>query len=154
NSGNEGDIPAVFNANMTSGYAQDQWQHNNLTITAGLRADAPAIQGKPSENALIAALFALSKKDVHTSWSPKDRLYWSPRVGFNWDVTGTQTNQLRGNLGVFTGPPPFILVANALQNTGLGLVRLACTGAAVPTFTIEKDKLPKACAGQQPPAPN
>ncbi len=154
NSGDAGDIPAVFNANMSSVYAQDQWQHNNLTVTAGVRADIPAIEGKPSENPLIATLFSLAQKDVHTSWSPKTRAYFSPRVGVNWDITGNQTNQIRGNFGVFTGPPPFILVANALQNTGLGLVRLSCTGAGVPAFTIDTQNLPKACAGSAPPAPN
>ncbi|MBA3671631.1 MAG: hypothetical protein H0W68_06360, partial [Gemmatimonadaceae bacterium] len=50
-------------------------------------------------------------------------------------------------------PPPFILVANALQNTGLGLVRLSCTGAATPAFTTDVNNLPRACLGQAPPAP-
>jgi hypothetical protein len=154
NSGSPDDIPAVFNANMSSMYLQDQWVHRNFTVTAGLRADIPAIEGKPSENAMIASLFSLSGKDVHTSWSPKTRAYFSPRVGVNWNMTGNEDNQFRGNLGVFTGPPPFILVANALQNSGLGLVRLSCTGTAVPAFTIDVNNLPKACAGQQPPAAN
>jgi hypothetical protein len=156
NSGNPDDIPAVFKANMSSAYIQDQWQHNTLTLTAGLRADMPGIEGRPSENALIAALSAVGGKEMHTSWAPKSRAYFSPRIGVNWNVTGNEDNQFRANLGVFTGPPPFILVANALQNTGLGLVRLSCTSTAnnVPTFTIDVNNLPKACAGQQPPAPN
>jgi hypothetical protein len=156
NSGNPDDIPAVFKANMSSVYVQDQWQRNTLTVTAGLRADVPGIEGKPSENALITALASLSGKEMHTSWAPKTRAYFSPRVGVNWNVTGNEDNQFRANLGVFTGPPPFILVANALQNTGLGLVRLSCTAALgnVPSFTIDVNNLPRACANQQPPAPN
>jgi hypothetical protein len=151
NSGNAADIPASFKANQYSLYAQDQWTaRDGLTITAGLRADIPKIQGSPSENATIANLFATSPfpQDVHTSWTPKTRVLWSPRVGFNWDVTGDQQNQLRGNVGVFTNPPPFILVANALQNTGLGLVRLSCTAAAnnVPAFTTDVNNLPRACS--------
>jgi len=153
NSGNAADIPASFKTNMSSLYMQDQWAPtSNLTITAGLRADIPLIQGKPSENTNIAGLFQAAGMDVHTSWAPKTRVYWSPRVGFNWDIDGNQTNQLRGNVGVFTGPPPFILVANALQNTGLGLVRLSCTGTNTPTFTTDVNNLPHACAGAQPPA--
>jgi hypothetical protein len=153
NSGNAADIPASFDANQTSGYAQDQYAWKNVTVTLGLRADVPALQGTPVENPTIANLFKTNANmDVHTSWSPKTRVYWSPRVGFNWDIHGNQTDQLRANVGVFTGPPPFILVANALQNTGLGLVRLSCTGANVPAFTIDENNLPHACKGQNPPA--
>ena len=94
------------------------------------RATSPTFLDKPSENTQLDAAFAAKGVDVHTSWTPKTQVLWSPRIGFNWDVTGDQQNQLRGNVGIFTGPPPFILVANAYQNTGLGLVTLACTGAA------------------------
>ena len=155
NSGDPADIPAVFKTNMGSLHLQDAWGlSNNLTVTAGLRADVPSMDGAPSENTNILALSQAGGSEFHTSWSPKTRVYWSPRIGFNWDVSGNQTNQLRGNLGIFTGPPPFILIANSLQNTGLGLVRLSCTAAAnnVPAFTTDENNLPHACLGQAPPA--
>ena len=156
NSGNPNDIPAAFNTDMKSLYLQDQWAATpNLTITAGLRGDAPTFLDKPSENTQLAAAFAAKQLDVHTSWTPKTQILWSPRIGFNWDVTGDQKNQLRGNVGIFTGPPPFVLVANAYQNTGLGLVTLACTAAAgnVPAFTVNESALPKSCLNQAAPAP-
>ncbi|HEY9225049.1 MAG TPA: carboxypeptidase regulatory-like domain-containing protein [Gemmatimonadaceae bacterium] len=153
NSGNAGDIPASFATNMLSAYVQDQWGlASNLTVTAGVRADVPSLDSKPSENENILNLSKAGGAEFHTSWSPKTRIYWSPRVGINWDIGGTQTNQLRANTGIFTGPPPFILVANAYQNTGLGLVRLSCTGANTPAFTIDQNNLPHACRGQNPPA--
>jgi outer membrane receptor protein involved in Fe transport len=156
NSGNVNDIPAAFNTDMKSAYVQDQWAVTpNLTITAGLRGDAPTFLDKPIENAQLAAAFAAKGLDAHTSWTPKTQVLWSPRIGFNWDVTGNQQNQLRGNIGIFTGPPPFVLVANAYQNTGLGLVTLACTAAAgnVPAFTVNESALPKSCLNQAVPAP-
>lgn len=154
NSGNPADIPATIKAMQTSIYAQDSWSGgNNLTITAGLRADVPAIRGSPVENTTIANLFAAKGMDVHTSWTPKTRVLWSPRIGFNWDVTGDQQNQLRGNVGVFTNPPPFVMIGNAYQNTGLGLVRFSCTGANTPAFTKDVNNLPRACVGGTPPAP-
>jgi len=156
NSGNEADIPASFSANQYSVYAQDQWtSRRGLTVTGGLRADVPKLNASPIENTTIAQLFASSPfpQTVHTSSNPKTRVLFSPRLGFNWDVSGDQTNQLRGNLGVFTNPPPFVMVANALQNTGLGLVTLSCTGANVPDFTTDVNNLPHACKGQSPPAP-
>lgn len=156
NSGNPADIPATFNAQMTSVYAQDQWAITpGFTVTAGLRADVPSFLENPPENTTLARLFADSGVTINTSWTPKTRILWSPRIGFNWDISGNQTNQIRGNLGVFTGPPPFILVANAYQNTGLGLVTLSCTAALnnVPAFTIDQNNLPRACLNQTAPAP-
>jgi hypothetical protein len=170
NSGKLSDVPAVFKTNMPSAYAQDQWsgKNNTLTITGGVRVDVPHFVSSPLNNAFAADSFnagvaargtAAEKAaglTINTTWMPKTQLYWSPRIGFNWDVNGDQTTQLRGNVGVFTGPPPFILVANALQNNGLGLVLLSCDGskasALVPTFTADVNNLPKACAGQPTPA--
>jgi len=156
NSGNAADIPAAFSTNQWSGYAQDQWSSRTVTITAGLRADIPSVVEHPVENTAISAQFAAKGVDIHTSATPKTRVLWSPRIGINWDISGNQTNQLRANTGVFTGPPPFIMVANAYQNTGLGLVRLSCTNTPTvtntPAFTIDESNMPHSCAGQNPPA--
>ena len=159
NSGNLADVPAVFKTNMPSAYVQDQWSSNSntLTVTAGIRMDMPRFVASPLVNQAAADSFASgvalrgtqAQKDaqlsINTSWMPKDRAYFSPRLGINWDVNGDQTTQVRANVGVFTGPPPFILVANALQNNGLGLVLLSCTGASTPAFTPDVNALPKSC---------
>ena len=164
NSGNLDDVPAVFRTNMPSAYLQDQWTNNNLTITAGIRADLPRFVSNPLDNQVFAQQFATGvtarggsaytgPTQVSTTWMPEDRVLWSPRIGFNYDISGDQTAQVRGNIGIYTAPPPFILAANALQNNGLGLVLLACSGAQTPTFTADVNNLPKACAGQPAPAP-
>lgn len=167
NSGNLDDVPAVFKTHMPSAYVQDQWTNNNLTITAGVRADLPHFVSNPLDNQVFANQFRAGVQaratangfaydgptDISTTWMPKDRILWSPRIGFNLDVNGDQTTQVRGNVGVYTAPPPFILVANALQNNGLGLVLLSCTPTTggVPTFTTDVENQPKSCAtGTQP----
>jgi hypothetical protein len=43
----------------------------------------------------------------------------SPRVGFNWDVKGDKTIQVRGGAGVFAGPPPFVWISNQASNNGI-----------------------------------
>ncbi|MCZ8215969.1 MAG: TonB-dependent receptor, partial [Cyclobacteriaceae bacterium] len=43
----------------------------------------------------------------------------SPRVGFNWDVKGDRTMQLRGGTGVLTGRIPFVWLSNTISNNGL-----------------------------------
>jgi hypothetical protein len=155
NSQNPKDIPADFHVRVYSLYGQDQWAVNNrLTITAGLRADIPTLPDHASQNdTLTAALAAAGLPGVRTDVVPKTRVLLSPRFGFNYDPTGDQRNQIRGTLGIFTGPPPYILLGNAYANTGLGLVRLSCTGLQTPAFTLDITALPKACAGQPVPQP-
>nr|WP_315223364.1 carboxypeptidase regulatory-like domain-containing protein [uncultured Flavobacterium sp.] len=46
---------------------------------------------------------------------PSDRLLWSPRIGFNWDVKGDATSQLRGGSGIFTGRIPFVWLGNQVS---------------------------------------
>jgi hypothetical protein len=149
------DIPADFHVQVYSLYAQDQWAVNErLTVTAGVRADIPSLPDKPPQNdTLTNALAAAGLSGVRTDVVPKTRVLLSPRIGFNYNVTGDSRNQIRGGVGIFTGPPPYILLGNAYANTGLGLVRLSCTGAATPAFTVDVNALPTACAGQPVPGP-
>ncbi|HKW40858.1 MAG TPA: carboxypeptidase regulatory-like domain-containing protein [Gemmatimonadales bacterium] len=155
NSQNPADIPADFHVHMYSLYGQDQWNvTERLAVTAGLRADIPSFPDRPSQNdTLTNALAAAGLTGIRTDVVPKTRVLFSPRLGFNYDPTGDQRNQIRGSVGIFTGPPPYILLGNAFANTGLGLVRLSCTGAQTPAFTVDINALPKACTGQPVPGP-
>ncbi len=150
------DIPADFRVQMYSLYAQEQWAVNDrFTLTAGLRADIPRMLDKPPFNQAVFDFYngIAGAPTVRTDATPKTQVLWSPRLGFNWDPTGDQQNQIRGGIGIYTGPPPYILLGNDYANTGLRQVRLHCTGAAVPTFTLDVNNLPTACAGQPEPAP-
>src|SRR3989442_110817 len=154
NSRKDSDIPADLPVQVSSLYAQDQWAPTDrLTLTARLRVDIPRLLDKPSQNdTLTNDLAAAGLPDVRTGVAPKTMPLVSPRLGFNFDATGDNRNQIRGSVGIYTGPPPYILLGNAYANTGLGLVRLSCTGAATPAFTLNVSQLPTACAGQQAPA--
>jgi hypothetical protein len=159
NSQNPADIPADFHVKVFSFYGQDQWAVNDhLTITAGLRADVPTLPDTPPQNdTLRVKLDSASggQFTVNTSTKPGSTVLFSPRIGFNYNPGGLSRNQIRGGIGVFTGPPPYILLGNAYANTGLGLVRLNCNNSSAttqaPPLTVDVSALPTACAGQAAP---
>ncbi|WP_160714909.1 TonB-dependent receptor [Chitinophaga solisilvae] len=55
-------------------------------------------------------------KDVDNTRLPARKPLLSPRVGFNWDVKGDKTLQLRGGTGLFTGRFPFVWIGNHIGN--------------------------------------
>lgn len=55
-------------------------------------------------------------KDVDNTRFPSKNPLFSPRVGFNWDVKGDKTLQLRGGSGLFTGRFPFVWIGNQIGN--------------------------------------
>jgi len=149
---NGGDIAAEFNGQQTSLYLQDLWNVTpNFSLTGGIRLDVPQFLDSPKQNPLVTAQAA----DIRTDWKPKTQTLWSPRLGFNWDVGGLRRTQVRGNIGVFTGQVPYILVGNAYGNTGLGGVTVGCTATTggVPAFSTDVASLPKSCATLPSPTP-
>jgi outer membrane receptor protein involved in Fe transport len=150
-------VAADFRSQMFSAYAQDQWAATpRLTVTGGVRMDVPRFPDRPAYNQNITNGFARAGiYGISTTNVPKTRALFSPRLGVNWDVAGNQTFQLRANAGVYTGQPPYILIGNAYQNTGLGLAFLNCSGTAsgtgVPEFTTNVNALPTACRNGTPP---
>jgi hypothetical protein len=68
-----------------------------------------------------------------TSEMPQSALLFSPRVGFNWDVNGDQSLQVRGGAGIFTGRVPFVWISNHYGNTGVEIARLTLNTAGTDT---------------------
>ena len=55
-------------------------------------------------------------KDVDNTKLPDKKPLFSPRLGFNWDVKGDKTVQIRGGSGLFTGRFPFVWLGNHIGN--------------------------------------
>ncbi len=123
---------ATFRASLLSYYVQDVWQVTpTFTFTAGARWDKPHFKDTPPLNPSV-----LTDYNRSTNAMPNETQF-SPRVGFNWDIGGTQRNQLRGGLGYFTGPPPFVYLSNAFGNSGLsGYASLTCNGSTTATTSF------------------
>ena len=59
------------------------------------------------------------RSSTTTGALPETTAYWSPRMGFNWDVLSDGTTQVRGGTGLFTGKPPYVWISNQIGNTGV-----------------------------------
>ena len=124
---------ARFDAATYSAYLQDEWQSTpRVTVTAGLRAEIPTFGDTPPYNRSVDSLYS-----VRTDVAPDGQVQLSPRLGFNWDVTGDARNQLRGGVGVFVGNPAYVWLGNAFQNSGLtGYASLTCNGNTSATSAV------------------
>ena len=146
-----GDGAVRFHAAAYSGYAQDEWTvTSNLNVTYGLRVDMPVFKDKPPFNQAISDSLGRNTSDI-----PSGNIEWSPRLGFNWNATGDDRNQVRGGVGLFSGRPAFVWLSNAFQNSGsTGFGQLTCAPvtaqtptAGVPVFnSANAANPPKQCA--------
>ncbi|MDA3861575.1 MAG: carboxypeptidase regulatory-like domain-containing protein, partial [Melioribacteraceae bacterium] len=112
---------AEFSVGQFSLYAQDEWQVNNkLKLTAGIRMDMPLYFDKPEANPIIEAETFKDEfgndATVDVSNVPSATPLLSPRVGFNYDLKGDRSTQLRGGTGVFTGRLRFVWIGNQFSN--------------------------------------
>ena len=105
-------------------YAQDEWRPiPNLTLTGGLRIDAPKFKNTAYDNAVADTMTFrdASGAPVHYNSGslPGVNLLISPRLGFNYDLHGEQKTQIRGGTGIFTGRPAYVWISNQIGNTGI-----------------------------------
>jgi hypothetical protein len=131
-------IPPIqpLDVGYTSGYAQDEWRpRSNLTVMAGFRVDVANFGNttfdNPNADSLSFQTATGSSVQYNSGQLPKASPLWSPRAGFNYDVSGDSKTQLRGGTGVFTGKPPYVWISNQIGNTGAlsGLIATANTTA-------------------------
>jgi hypothetical protein len=104
-------------------YVQDDFNVSPVfNLSGGLRVDMPMYFTEPVDNPFSRGLTLLDENDqpevVDQSKLPGVQYLFSPRIGFNWDVTGDRTTQLRGGTGIFTGRLPFVWVGNVISNPG------------------------------------
>ncbi|MGH7493429.1 MAG: TonB-dependent receptor [bacterium] len=105
-------------------YGQDEWQASSkLRVTAGLRLDVPFFGDTGFKNAEVDNLSFMDENGNTVQYStdklPGANILWSPRVGFNWDVTGDRNTQIRGGTGIFTGRPAYVWISNQIGENGI-----------------------------------
>ena len=108
----------------TGAYVQDEWTvRDKVKVIAGIRMDVPIFGETGYSNANADALTFRDENgqpvQYDTAKLPDANVLWSPRVGFNIDVSENRTTQLRGGTGIFTGKPLFVWISNQIGNTGV-----------------------------------
>lgn len=139
------DGAARFHARTLAFYAEDEWQAmDNLNVVAGVRLDMPGLTDSPGLNPNI-----LATKGINTTEVPRSVKQFAPRIGFNWDITSDQVNQLRGGTGVFVGSPAYVWLSNLFGNSGVsGYGNINCTSMATsPAMPVAGAAIPGNCKG-------
>jgi hypothetical protein len=120
---------AETNVGQLAFYAQDEWNiTEDFKLTYGVRFDKPLYfdtRDKIEENIARRGTYQpnviyfdpSNGEDVNLDSTvlPDNGLLFSPRLGFNWDINGESTTQIRGGTGIFTGRFPFVWLGNQVQ---------------------------------------
>ena len=144
---------AEFPVRSYSAYAQDRVAFGNLNLTGGVRFDWTSFPKNPGENPAFLTNFTAAFQAAGLDWGgrrtgqmPENTVTFNPRIGFNWDVRGDESTQVRGGVGLFSGRTPYVWVSNAYGNTGLDYTRFTCgTAALSPNFVADPAGQPQGC---------
>jgi hypothetical protein len=130
NNANDSWALAETNVGQLAFYVQDDWNINdNFKFSYGVRFDKPlffdsaqkaqdVIDGTPDYFPGIPYINPNSGQVQQLSNTQMPSSDWlvSPRLGFNYDVKGDSSIQLRGGTGLFTGRFPFVWLGNQIGN--------------------------------------
>ncbi len=122
---------AKFDVLLLSQYIQDEFAlTKNFTLTAGIRLDFTVQPDVEKPNPKVTSIPAFAKYQNTLSNTPQI----APRIGFNWDVNGKKSVQVRGGAGIFNGRMPFNWLAYPYYNDGYtyGNIDYRPNGAVVP----------------------
>jgi len=114
-------------------YVQDEYQvSDRFKVTAGIRFDIPQYLDKPNagknqavwddfNTTGIASIESngYDLKGAKAGEMPRAYLSFDPRLGFNYDVTGDQSTQVRGGIGLFTSRLPLVWPGGSYTNNGV-----------------------------------
>ena len=123
-----------FNYMQGSLYAQDEMTlSERFKLSAGLRLEMPwypsikaynynkeFAEGWTDDDGVhhsIADGEGNSMYGMSTADMPKARVNFSPRLGFNWDLSGDRKYILRGGTGLYTGRLPFVWIVSTVGNS-------------------------------------
>ncbi|MEZ4839247.1 carboxypeptidase regulatory-like domain-containing protein [Flavobacterium sp.] len=132
---------AEFDVVQFGGYLQNEMRlSDNFRLSYGFRVDVPVwddyIVNEDFNNRTIPLLEAAGKdlKGAKVGSRIDTRAHISPRLGFNYDVSGKKTTQIRGGLGIFTSRLPLVWPGGAYNNNGVTQGTVDINGATNPNM--------------------
>ncbi|WP_350286540.1 carboxypeptidase regulatory-like domain-containing protein [uncultured Croceitalea sp.] len=123
--GDESNGSADFETEQYGFYAQDEVDvTDNFRVSFGARIDIPVWKDGPVNedfNTRTIPILEAAGKDLQGAQVGQQvsNAVFSPRLGFNWDVNGNKTTQIRGGLGVFTSRLPLVWPGGTYNNNGV-----------------------------------
>ena len=142
---NPDDAAAVFSNTLNALYVQDEIfvDDMGLTLTVGLRYEFFESSDRPKFN---QAFFDATGIRNDANIDGLDLLM--PRFGFTWETSDTL--ELRGGIGLYSGGNPNVWISNAWSNDGLSNAqfRLDNFGGAISVLPGSAGAVPLSGAGQ------
>ena len=131
--------------NQWSFYIQDNisWSER-FRMSVGARFELPSYPSLANNYNEDYYKLDFGGRHFRTDNVPGASLSFSPRVGFNWDITGDRKYILRGGTGLFVGRMPFVWLVSAVGNSGMGQTTYWATqtnGQILPTFTTSQEDM-------------
>ena len=135
---------AKMSTNQWSLYLQDNWSiSDRFRMSLGLRFELPSYPSLKDNFNEEYYKIDFGGNHYRTDNVPKASISASPRVGFNWDITGERNIILRGGSGLFIGRLPFVWLISAVGNSGMGQTSYIAsqTKGTIPTFTTSQQEM-------------
>ena len=109
-----------FRDSKISLYAQDDFAVNDrLRLSFGLRAELYNYKQDLKSHPLITPLTFNGGEKLDTGTLPNSAFLISPRIGFNYDVNGDRSLQMRGSAGIYSGGIPKVWIVGQAGDAGL-----------------------------------
>ena len=132
---------AEMKTNQWSLYLQDNisWS-DRFRTSIGVRFELPSYPSLANNYNEDFYNIDFGGNHYRTDNVPGASVSFSPRVGFNWDITGERKYILRGGTGLFVGRMPFVWLVSAVGNSGVGQTSYVRQNASVP-FTMDQKEM-------------
>ncbi len=131
---------AELNVGQLAFYMQDKWNvTEKLKLTMGIRFDKPLYFNTDELIQKYIDTDNTATRDNSVEYynpnngdmvnlistrMPSNKILFSPRLGFNYDLKGDNTIQLRGGTGIFTGRFPFVWLGNQVSGADDGYFQI------------------------------